>query len=43
MKFRAHEGSTIMKYCISNNATESIKINPDGTKDIKYITQFPDE
>ncbi|WOD65184.1 T7SS effector LXG polymorphic toxin (plasmid) [Niallia taxi] len=26
----------------SNYATESIKINPDGTKDIKYITQFPD-
>ncbi|MFU8646650.1 EndoU domain-containing protein [Lysinibacillus sp. RSDA_15] len=26
----------------SNYATEVIKINPDGTKDIKYITQFPD-
>ncbi|MFP7473443.1 EndoU domain-containing protein [Niallia taxi] len=26
----------------SNYATESIKINPDATKDIKYITQFPD-
>ncbi|AXI29776.1 hypothetical protein CIB87_12420 [Priestia megaterium] len=26
----------------SNYVTEAIKINPDGTKDIKYITQFPD-
>ncbi|WP_342512470.1 EndoU domain-containing protein [Sporosarcina sp. FSL K6-1522] len=26
----------------SNYATEAIKINPDGTKDIKYITRFPD-
>ncbi|WP_201262226.1 EndoU domain-containing protein [Lysinibacillus mangiferihumi] len=26
----------------SNYATEAIKINHDGTKDIKNITQFPD-
>lgn len=25
-----------------NFATETIKINPDGTKDIKLVTQFPD-
>ena len=25
-----------------NFATETIKINPDGTKDIKFVTQFPD-
>ncbi|WYJ87672.1 hypothetical protein A5866_002796 [Enterococcus sp. 12C11_DIV0727] len=25
-----------------NFATETIKINPDGTKDIKIVTQFPD-
>ncbi|MED0961482.1 EndoU domain-containing protein [Bacillus paramycoides] len=25
-----------------NYATETIKVNPDGTKDIKYTTQFPE-
>lgn len=26
----------------SNYATETVKINPDGTKEVKYTTQFPD-
>ncbi|OUB85763.1 WXG100 family type VII secretion target [Bacillus wiedmannii] len=34
--------SSNIKNSHPNYATETIKVNPNGTKDIKYTTQFPD-